>query len=201
MFTGLVQRVGTVAELSPTDRGARLVVDLGGWSHAPSPGDSISVSGCCLTVAGGVEGGRAAFDVVTETLARTTLGDRRPGDRVNLEHAVRADTLMGGHFVQGHVDALGDVVGVRDDPEDWRLEVAPGPDAMPCVAPKGSITIEGVSLTIASVGGDRFDVALIPTTLELTTLGSLRAGDRVNLETDIIARTVVSYLERTRAGG
>lgn len=219
MFTGLIQALGRVEQVEPSPRGVRLRIDPRGWAHHPGAGDSISVSGCCLTVApwagpaggpgarpdggaGAPPGGRAAgdgrglaFDVVPETLSKTTLGSLRPGTGVNLEHAVRADTLMGGHFVQGHVDGVGRVVKVQDDPADWRVEIEAPHEMSDWIVPKGSICVEGVSLTIAGVGArGRFGVALIPVTLERTTLGTLRVGDGVNLEGDIIAKTVVHYL-------
>ncbi len=196
MFTGLVQAKGRVSTVEPTARGVRLSVDLGGWPHRPALGDSISVSGCCLTVAA-ADRSTIAFDAIPETLAKTTLGDLRPGAEVNLEHACRADTLMGGHIVQGHVDGVGAVERVAANPEDWRLTIRPPAGFMEWVAPKGSVTIEGVSLTIAEVNVERatFGVALIPTTLGLTTLGALREGSRVNLEGDVIAKTVVHWLK------
>lgn len=197
MFTGLVQAVGTVAAVEPTARGVRLAVDFGGWGHRPGVGDSISVSGCCLTAAA-VDGARVSFDVIPETLSKTTLGGLKVGERVNLEHACRADALMGGHIVQGHVDGVGEVVKVEANPEDWRVVVRPPSDGgfMEWVSPKGSVTIEGVSLTVAelSVARGEFGVALIPVTLEKTTLGLLRAGSKVNLEGDVIAKTVVHWM-------
>lgn len=195
MFTGLVQWKGTVSSVDPTARGVRLAVDLGGWGHRPEVGESISVNGCCLTAAS-VEGARVWFDVVSETLSKTTLGSMGAGGRVNLEHACRADALMGGHIVQGHVDCVGEVARVQADPEDWRVVVRAPRAFMEWVSPKGSVTMEGVSLTVAAldVERDEFGVALIPVTLEQTTLGGLRAGSRVNLEGDVIAKTVVHWL-------
>jgi len=202
MFTGLVQAFGRVTSSTPRPAGLRLEVDAAQWSHRPAVGDSVSVSGCCLTVAAPTEGGRLCFDVVAETLRVTTLGALRPGDRVNLEHALRADALLGGHFVQGHVDGVGEVVEVRADPADWRVRVRPADRAlMECITRKGSIAVDGVSLTVAGVHGDSFSVALIPTTLEMTTLGALREGSRCNLETDMLAKTVVEFLRRREQGG
>ena len=136
------------------------------------------------------------FDAIPETLAQTSLGGLKPGSRVNLEHAVTAATLMGGHVVQGHVDAVGVVEGV-DTADGWRLGLTLPEAAMQFVIPKGSVTVEGVSLTIAAVdtNANRFEVALIPTTLEKTTLGGLAPGDRCNVETDIMARTIVHWLK------
>ncbi len=205
MFTGLVQAVGRVAAIEPNARGVRLTVDLGAWGHRPGLGDSISVSGCCLTVAA-AGGASVSFDLVPETLSKTTLGGLRPGSRVNLEHACRADALMGGHIVQGHVDGVGEVVRVQDNPEDWRVVVRPpgGPRGfMEWVSPKGSVTIEGVSLTVAELDVERgeFGVALIPVTLEATTLRDLRAGSAVNLEGDVIAKTVVHWMRHYAGRG
>lgn len=206
MFTGLVQAVGTVLSSSPKDFGVRFVVDPGAWDYQPSSGDSVAVNGCCLTHINserrsGHDGpGHLVFDVIGETLAKTTLGDLKPGHRVNLEHAARADSLLGGHVVQGHIDALGTVSLIKDDPDDWRLRVDASDSAMECIAPKGSIAIEGVSLTVAAVDSPEsglprwFEVALIPTTLDLTNLRDRKPGDRVNLETDILARQAVHWL-------
>jgi len=198
VFTGLVQAVGVIIRAEPTAAGRRLVVDPGAWTHRPAPGESISVSGACLTQAGAFEG-RLVFDVVPETLARTTLGAREPGSRVNLERSLAAGDLIGGHFVQGHVDGVGTVERVRTDGE-WRVRVA-APEAVAAyLVPKGSIAVEGVSLTIAAVDGDAFEIALIPTTLAETTLAELREGDRVNLEADTLAKTVATLLARERRG-
>jgi riboflavin synthase len=229
MFTGLVQHVGRVVERTPTDRGVRLVVDAAGWQHAWAAGDSVAVNGVCLTAVDGRGEGpdngpggsdaRLAFDMVGETLRASTLGGLGEGMGVNLEHAARMDTLMGGHLVQGHVDCVGEVLTVQADPEDWRVRIAPGeviagwaaesgPQATPMdlIVPKGSITVEGVSLTVAAVGEEAdgrewFEIALIPTTLAETTLEALSPGDRVNIETDMLARQVVHVLGRWQRGG
>ncbi len=203
MFTGLVQAVGKFVQVEPRPAGARLLIDPLDWSHTPAAGDSICVSGCCLTVASPPSSSPAgsrtplAFDLVHETLRLTTLGRLARGSPVNLEHAVTPTTLMGGHVVQGHVDGVGEVTHIRNDGE-YRLRILPPGGArgglIQSIVPKGSIAVDGVSLTIASVGEGTFEVALIPTTLERTTLGRLRAGDGVNLETDLIAKTVVHWL-------
>ncbi|MBN8645891.1 MAG: riboflavin synthase, partial [Planctomycetes bacterium] len=198
MFTGLVQAVGTVAAAVATPDGLDLTIDAPRWAHSPEHGASISVNGVCLTHTGR-SGRPLTFRAVAETLSRSTLGDLRAADRVNLEHAVRADTLMGGHFVQGHIDALTRVRSVNADPADWRVEFDAAPPLLELLIPKGSVCIDGVSLTVARVGPDSFGVALIPTTLELTTLGALRPGSRVNIETDMIVRSVVNVLS-LRAG-
>lgn len=196
MFTGIIQRVGTVERLDDRPFGVRLVIEPGAWDVTPRAGDSIAIDGCCLTL---VEGwtpgdGPLAFDCVRETLEKTALGDRATGDRVNLEPAMRASDRLDGHMVQGHIEGVGTVAAIQDDPSDWRMTVRTPADLMPCVVPKGSVTIDGVSLTVASIENDTFTVALIPTTLERTTFRDRRVGDRVNLETDILARTVLHQL-------
>lgn len=209
MFTGLVQAVGEVVEARQTGAGASLLIRPRAWDHRPAPGDSISVSGCCLTVAEVVPPGPGAaapashaahadwrFDVVAQTLSKTTLGALGAGSLVNLEHAVRADSLMGGHFVQGHVDGVGRVTHVQNDPMGWRVRVQTPAELRRYLTPQGSIALEGVSLTIAQVTDDGFEVALIPTTLAKTTLGALRAGDQCNLEADVMAKMVVGWLEK-----
>jgi len=193
MFTGLVQAVGSVAAIEARPQGMRLQIDPGSWPYRPTPGDSISVSGVCLTVVEAM-GGRWAFDAVPETLAKTTLGRLALGSKVNLEHAATPSTLMGGHVVQGHVDGVGTVVSVQTQRE-WRVRIRPPADLMEYMVPKGSVCVEGVSLTLASVQArERFEVALIPVTLEKTNLGTLKAGDLVNLEADIFAKTVVNWM-------
>jgi len=200
MFTGLVQGVGAVAESRANAAGLRLTIDPRDWPHRPAAGDSIAVSGVCLTLAAPVGGdGRLAFDVVSETLTKTTLGRLRPGSRVNLERSLAAADLMGGHFVQGHVDGVGTVEHVQTG-GDWRVRIRPPAELAAYIVPKGSVTVEGVSLTIAGTDpSGTFEVALIPTTLARTTLGELRPGAGVNIESDVIARTVVHYL-RLREG-
>lgn len=182
-----------------------------GWGDV-APGESISVSGCCLTVAAvvgvGGGGGEIAFDVIPETLARTTLGRLRAGDRVNLERSLRAGDRLGGHMVQGHVDSVGEVVaGVAGElgageaaapGEGVRLRIGASPEVMEFVTPKGSITVDGVSLTVAASAREWFEVALIPETLARTTLAALKPGDHVNVETDVLARTVIHWMKAWR---
>ncbi len=197
MFTGLVQAKGRIAAIQAAPSGARLTVEAR-WDPPMEPGDSICVSGCCLTLAEPAaksEGtARMMFDVVHETLAKTTLGGLGVGAAVNLEISCTPETLLGGHIVQGHVEGVGAFERVQSG-EDWRIFVRPPAELMPCITPKGSITIDGVSLTVAEVdvGAGTFGVALIPTTLEATTLGGATEGGRCNLETDILARTVIHY--------
>ena len=204
MFTGIIQAMGRVAAMQPNDFGARLRIDSGDWKHGAAPGDSIAVSGCCLTCApaAGEAAGQFSFDVVRETLEQSTLADLSVGDAVNLEASVTPSTPMGGHFVQGHVDGVGTIGRVQAGADEWRLTVQTDETVMPYVVPKGSIAIDGISLTVAAVdvAARRFEIALIPTTLRQTTLGRTRQGQRVNLETDLIARTVVHWLRHWQGG-
>lgn len=207
MFTGIIEQVGSVRSLSSTQEGRRLLVDPCGWGHRPRVGDSISVAGCCLTVAEEVEkaGGLLAFDVVPETLEKTSIGGWKAGRRVNLEHAATAGTLLGGHVVQGHVDGVGKVekneqiatAKERPGEEGWVLRVGLAKELMAYMVPKGSVALDGVSLTLAAVDveGSAIEIALIPTTLAKTTLHELRPGDSINVEADVMAKTVVHYLK------
>ncbi len=207
MFTGLIEHTGRIQCLLPSAAGRRLEVDPRGWEHRPAPGESISINGCCLTIADdrAASGGPLAFDVVPETLSKTTLGNFAVGSAINLERSATPVTLLGGHVVQGHIDGLGQVIQVQTGGEH-RLKIAADPALMEFITPKGAITVDGVSLTVAAIrvaggpgltsgDGGWFEVALIPTTLEKTTLSQLRTGDRVNLETDVLARTVVHWLK------
>lgn len=148
-----------------------------------------------------MDGARLSFDVIKETLDRTNLGRKGVGDRVNLERSLRVGDRLDGHWVQGHVDGTAEVVEVRRDEREHVVFLRPEPSLSPYVIPKGSIAIDGVSMTIAELRGDAFSIALIPTTLERTTLGSLTVGDLVNIESDILARTIVHRLEQWREAG
>lgn len=189
VFTGLVQFLGNVAGNEPSDAGRRLALRPVEGGVEVSPGDSVCVQGVCLTVVN-TQGGLWSFDVVPETLAATTLAGLRAGDRVNLELAATLKTLFGGHIVQGHVDGVGTIEKIEHAPE-WRVRIKPPADLMDFIMPKGSITIDGVSLTVARREALSFEVALIPTTLEKTTLRDLRPSSRCNLEVDIITKSVV----------
>ena len=192
MFTGIVQAVGSVVALTPRGGDVELLIDAGDLTLAGVvPGDSIAVAGACLTVTR-LESRCFAADVSNETLARTTLGSLLEGSPVNLEKALGAGDPLGGHYVTGHVDGLGVVVAARDDARSLRLSIEVPESLARYIAPKGSVTLEGVSLTVNEVEGRRFGVNLIPHTQEVTTLGTLQSGDKVNLEIDIIAR----YVER-----
>jgi riboflavin synthase len=189
MFTGIVREVGTVDAFV----GSRLAVAGPETAAGVAVGDSVAVAGVCLTVVE-AERGRLAFDVVPETLSRTALGRLEPGDSVNLESALRLGDALGGHVVQGHVDAIGRVRSV--EPEEGSRRVwfdAPESVVRYCLE-KGSIAVDGVSLTVAALDDEGFEVALIPHTLEMTTLGRLEPGDQVNLETDVLAKVVERLL-------
>lgn len=201
MFTGLIQHLGTIDRLDTRPFGLRLVVNIADWTHRPIEGESIAVSGVCLTaVTEDSDDAHVAFDVITQTLRMSTLGGLSVGDMVNLEHSVRSDTLMGGHFVQGHVDGVGIYTAIEERAEDYRITVRPPAELMEYIVPKGSVSTDGVSMTVADVTGNTFTMALIPTTLRLTTLGLARVGGSCNLETDIISRTVVHWMKNYREG-
>jgi riboflavin synthase len=203
VFTGSVEHQGRVLALRPQASGARLEIDPCGWTHVPGDGDSVAVNGCCLTVVAAVPGTPAdrtlRFDVVPQTLGLTTVGALRPGETVNLEHAATAATLMGGHIVQGHVDGVGEVLHVRTDGGEWRTRIAAPPAVAAHLVERGSVAVDGVSLTLAAVGEGWFEVALIPATLAKTTLRDRAAGSRVNLEADCLAKMVTLAVERALA--
>ena len=193
MFTGIVEHRGSVLSVESANGGMRLVVDTG-----PLPqielGGSIAVNGVCLT---GVESGpgRIAVDVVRETLSRSTLGDLKPGDPVNLERPMAADGRFDGHIVQGHVDGVGVIAAVEPEGQGKRIRLRV-PDVLSrYVIEKGSITVDGVSLTVAAVEGDEVEVALIPHSLQVTTLGLRAVGEKVNLEVDLVAKYVEKLLK------
>jgi riboflavin synthase len=193
MFTGIVEELGTVAGVEDQGDALRLTVRATTALEGTALGDSISVNGCCLTVAT-TERDTWTADVMQQTLDMTSLAGVAPGDRVNLERAVTAGTRLGGHLVQGHVDGVGVVVR-RQPSEHWEVvEISLPAELARYVVPKGSITVDGVSLTVVDVGPESFTVSLIPETLARTTLGTRGPGDRVNLETDVIARHVEKLL-------
>ncbi len=197
MFTGIVQGVGRIRSVEPRGGDVTLWIETGPVSLADvQVGGSIAVCGACLT-ATRFDGNAFAADVSRETLSLTTLGEATAGARVNIEKALQAGQALGGHYVTGHVDGVGVVVSRHDDARSVRVEVEVPPELARYVARKGSICVDGVSLTVNGVSGRRFDVNLVPHTLELTTLGDYRPGTRVNLEVDIIAR----YLERMLEAG
>lgn len=195
MFTGLIQRMGDVSERRDTATGVRLSIRAPGWLADPQAGESIAVNGCCLTL---VQAAHDAlcFDVIPQTLALTTTGDLRVGDTVNLERSLRADALLGGHLVQGHVEGVGTVVGVDRANGQWRTRIAAPPAVQAHMIDQGSVTVDGVSLTVAATGADWFEVALIPETLQRTTLVHRMAGSRVNIEADVLSRMVAAQVQR-----
>lgn len=196
MFTGIVEELGSVASFD----GTRLRINAATVLDDVHLGDSIAVNGCCLTLAAPpAPRNLLAFDAVPQTLRITTLGTLTPGSRVNLEHAATPATLLGGHLVQGHVDTTGTVHHVNGAPGgDYRISIRVPSSVAPFMIPKGSVCIDGVSLTIADAtrGGEEITVALIPATLSLTTLGELRAGQAVNIEADATVKAVVTAVER-----
>lgn len=195
MFTGIVQRVGRLVEVLPRAGDVTLRIDVSGLpAERLTLGASIAVNGVCLTITG-VEAGVAAFDVSRETLSLTTIGMLAPGCRVNLEPALAAADPLGGHLVSGHVDGIGEVVSIAPDARSTRMSFRVPAGLRRYVARKGSLCIDGVSLTVNEVSGERADINLVPHTLDATIMGGYRPGTRVNVEVDLIAR----YLERLLA--
>ncbi len=197
MFTGIVEELGTVAGVEDQGDALRLTIHAEHVLADVRLGDSISVNGCCLTVAER-DGDTWTADVMQETLDKTSLAGVQPGDRVNLERAVTPTTRLGGHIVQGHVDAVG-VVRRRTPSEHWEVvEVEMPSDLGRYLVDKGSVTVDGVSLTVIEAAEDAFTVSLIPETLARTTLGSRQPGDRVNLEVDVLAKHVEKLLQHRK---
>jgi riboflavin synthase len=191
MFTGLVREVGTVASMD----GGRLTIDAPETSHGVQLGDSIAIDGVCLTVVACVDS-TLSFDAVPETLARTALGTLEQGSRVNLEPALRAGEALGGHYVQGHVDGVGSVESIAPEGDGKRIRFEASAELLRYIVEKGSIAVQGTSLTVAAVDDTGFEVALIPHTLQATTLGELEPEQAVNLETDVLAKYVEKLLPR-----
>src|SRR3954463_3666927 len=193
MFTGLIESVGELVEREPTSGGLRLSIATSLASEL-GPGDSLAVNGVCLTVVV-AEDGQGHADVGPETIRVTTLGSIARGTIVNLERPLRADQRFGGHFVQGHVDAVGEVEDLRQDAEfHWLTVSFPGALA-PLIVHKGSIAVDGISLTVAGLGDDRFDIMVVPFTMQHTNLGRIKMRDRVNLECDMVGKYVVRAAE------
>lgn len=211
MFTGLIQQVGSLVRHETVAGGLRLVICGASWEPPLTLGESMAVNGACLTIAH-IQGKNFACDILQETLDRTTLGGKRPGAPLNFERALRLGDLLGGHLVTGHVDGIGAVSSRQAKGRDWMLRVSCGTELLRGIVLKGSITIDGVSLTVVKIDAHSFDVALIPFTCEHTALGKLKEGDAVNLETDLIGKHVrrilsteqapaVLTLDRLRAAG
>jgi riboflavin synthase len=195
VFTGIVRELGTVVEVEEAAGGRALVVSAPETAGRTKLGDSVAVDGVCLT-ATRVEGGSIAFHAVPETIVRSTLGELEVNDPVNVEPALRAGEELGGHYVQGHVDAVGRIQSVEAEGEGLRVFVEAPDDVLRFCVEKGSITVDGVSLTVAELAADAFAVALVPHTLEGTTLSELRPRQRVNLEVDVLAKYVERLLAR-----
>lgn len=197
VFTGIVERSLPVLEIAPSP-GGNLRLDLPNvWPGEPKHGDSIAINGVCLTVAR-LGDDRLSFDAIPETLAKTNLGTLKAGDAVHVERALRVGDRLDGHIVQGHVDGTAEVLLNEGRGDDWRLRVSVPRDLAKYFIPKGSVTLDGVSLTIAALGDDWLEVALIPTTLEITRLGERRPGDRINVECDSMVKTIVAVVERSK---
>lgn len=194
MFTGIVEELGRVAAVEQRPDGRRFWIAAGGVLEGLAIGDSVAHAGCCLTVVA-VEGGRYAVEAVPETLRLTTLGDWREGDAVNLERSLRLEQRLGGHLVQGHVDGVGEVRDVRPEGDGRRVALAIPEALRRFVALKGSLAVDGTSLTVAALTDDGCEIAYIPHTLAVTSAGSYRPGRRVNLEVDLLARYLARLLE------
>jgi len=194
MFTGLIQAICTVKSARPVNGAMLLTVDLGELSRDAKIGDSIAVNGVCLTVSEKA-GSCADFEVSGETLAKSTVGRLRPGSKVNVESALKPTDRFGGHFVQGHIDGTATIKQVQRRGEFADIRFTAGPELLSQMVAKGSVAVDGVSLTIAAMDRTTFTVAVIPQTLRATTLGTAKIGDEVNIETDIIVKTVKKQLE------
>lgn len=191
MFTGLVEEMGTVKEIACEAHSARVILSAPLVHRGARLGDSLAVNGCCLTVVE-TDGDRLSFDAVPETLNRTNLGELKPGDPVNLERPLAVGARLGGHFVQGHIDGVGEVQALTPEENAVVMEIAAPAPLRRYLVEKGSVTLDGVSLTVASVLPEGFTVWIIPHTRAVTTLGRRAVGDRVNLECDLLGK----YIER-----
>ncbi|TKJ39397.1 MAG: riboflavin synthase [Planctomycetes bacterium B3_Pla] len=194
MFTGLVETICVVKSIRPSAGSTVLVIDMGELAGESRIGDSISINGVCLTVAG-IEGALVSFDVSAETLAKSTLGKLKSGSQVNIERALKAADRFGGHFVQGHVDGTATIAAITKHGEFADIRFAAEAELLDAMVPKGSVAVDGISLTIAKIDQNGFTIAIIPETLRRTTLGKARIGDCVNIETDIIVKTIKRQLE------
>lgn len=198
MFTGLIEEKGSIVSLTPSGDGMRVVISAGVVLEGLSHGDSIAVSGVCVTAVE-FDGSGFTAEVMAETLRHSTAGGWKPGTVVNLERAASLGDRLGGHIVQGHVDQVETVLSVTPGDRWQVVRVSLGATSAPLVVHKGSITVDGVSLTVSALGDDWFEVSLIPETLEATTLGGVSEGTRVNVETDILARHVQRLLTMSNA--
>ncbi|HOX09638.1 MAG TPA: riboflavin synthase [Candidatus Omnitrophota bacterium] len=196
MFTGIIEEIGTVEKFEKSREPSLITIRAAGTAAGLKAGDSVSVDGVCLTV---VKAGGDAFsaEAVEETLKRTTLNMRRPGDDVNLEGALKAGSKISGHFVTGHIDGTGEIVSATERKGQMAVEIRTGKDLMKGIVPKGSIAVDGISLTVGEVKESSFSVYIIPHTAGMTTLASKKAGDKVNLETDILGK----YINKSESAG
>ena len=195
MFTGIVQKTGRIVELQRQGRAGRLTLECEPWATPLELGESIAVNGCCLTVAR-IDGRRFGFDVLEETFARTSIGGRTMGQRLNLERALTPDTRLGGHLVSGHVDGVGEIVAVKQLGRAKEYWIKAPDELAKYIAEKGSITVDGISLTVNAIDGAKFKLTIVPHTSAETTVDEWQTGVKVNLEVDVIAR----YLERLLLG-
>jgi riboflavin synthase len=196
MFTGIIEELGSVRSIEERGENARLVISARVVTEGTNHGDSISVNGVCLTALD-IEPDSFAADVSRETLQRSTLGSLKPGALVNLERAVTPVTRLGGHIVQGHVDARGQFEGVENHGESWTLRIAYPKEIARYLVFKGSVAVEGISLTIAGLTDEHFEIAIIPKTWEVTNLSRLKPGDAVNIEVDVIGKYIEKLLSST----
>jgi riboflavin synthase len=201
MFTGLVEEAGSVERIQPTAKSIALTISTVGCGRGLKVGDSLAVNGCCLTVVKLGSRGKARlaqFDLLQETWQRTNLQFAKPGSRVNLERSLRANGELGGHFVTGHIDGVGKIVRWERSGPDHLLDISAPPEVMRYVVPKGSIAVDGISLTVASAGKKDFRIWIIPHTYEVTALRDRKIGDAVNLEADLLGKYVEKFLSRDR---
>jgi riboflavin synthase len=194
MFTGIIEELGTIESFTAHEGGAKMIVSASIVTSDSHDGDSISVNGVCLTALD-VTPNSFAADLSQETLDRSTLGRLKPGSRVNLERAVTPSTRLGGHIVQGHVDARGEFISAEEHGDFWTVRIGFPNEISRYLVYKGSVAVEGISLTIAALANGHFDIAIIPKTWELTNLSKLAPGDPVNLEADVIAKYVERMME------
>lgn len=194
MFTGIIEELGKVRSVEERGENARIIIEARRVVQGTNQGDSIAVNGVCLTALD-ITGDSFAADVSRETLGRSTLGSLKPGTGVNLERSVTAEARLGGHIVQGHVDGRGQLLGIEDHGESWTVRFGYPADIGRYLVFKGSIAVEGISLTIAGLTDEYFEVAIIPKTWEVTNLSQLKVGDAVNLEVDVIGKYVERLLE------
>ncbi len=200
MFTGIIQKTGKIVEIRRSGGSGRLVIEASPWKSPLVLGESIAVNGCCLTVAA-MDGSQLSFDVLDETFRKTSLGEKRSGQKVNLERALCVGDSLGGHFVTGHVDGIGEVREIKQIGRDWSFRINASSELLRGMVPKGSIALDGISLTIVELTGEYFSVHIIPHTIEETALGGLKSGATVNLETDMIGKYVQRFLRGADAAG